>query len=99
MNKLDKFFTLAWEERRAAIEAAQLAGRVIIEPIKAGTATRLCVICPGHVEFIKGALELGGTFKRKTGVWTFSLHSKRLVVDLARRVFGSAAVEINWIDC
>lgn len=56
---------------------------------------RIHVICPYNGDFRKGALELIGRWKPRSGVWTFNPHAYRLVLELCIRVYGKDKVQIT----
>lgn len=67
-----------WKSKRA--EAAHIANSGRVKFTVQGR--RLQVLCPDRDEFTSRAKELGGKFKERSGVWTFPLVSRRLVMRL-----------------
>ncbi len=81
-----------WAEVRKEQDTIRDAGRVLIAP---GGGARLHVVAPKHDSFIQGAIELNGRWRARSKVWSFSGRSKRLVIELANRVFGPENVKVQ----
>ncbi len=88
------FFQAHWERKREKIKALQQAGNVTITEV----SSRLQVVCPESDTFTAGAKELGGRWRHKTGIWSFRLSSKRLVMILIKECFPEAQ-KTHQIGC
>lgn len=56
---------------------------------------RIHVTCQFNEEFKRGAAELMGRWRPRTGVWSFSPRSYRLIVQLCDKVYGRDKVQIT----
>jgi hypothetical protein len=72
-----------WDRRKADIKLMQESGRVVF----IRNHKRLQVIAPQNKDFIKGAEELAGRFKRKTQVWSFDARLEKKVRELVEQVW------------
>jgi hypothetical protein len=72
-----------WRRRKADIKAMQDSGKVVF----VRDHRRLQVIAPENREFVKGARELAGRFKRKTQVWSFDARLEKKVRELVEQVW------------
>lgn len=84
-----------WHKRKADIKAAQDSGQVIF----VRDHKRLQVIAPASEDFITGAQELAGRFKRKTQVWSFDLRLEKKVRELVEKVWpgnGNNAIKARF---
>lgn len=77
-----------WDKRRALAQSVTDAGQVHIIHAK----TRIQVAVPFNDKFVAGARELSGRYRERAGVWSFSNRSKRLVVELCKRVYGEDCI-------
>jgi hypothetical protein len=81
-----------WRRFKAENDALRASGKVIIRR----RGARLHVIAPLNHKFKSQAMELLGKWRGKGGgYWSFSVRSERLVIDLARKVFGPDKVEVQ----
>jgi hypothetical protein len=72
-----------WNKRKADIKAMQDSGKVVF----VRDHRRLQVIAPENRDFVKGAQELAGRFKRKTQVWSFDARLEKKVRELVEQVW------------
>lgn len=78
------FFTKHWDEKRASIEQAKAKGEVRIWAV----GRRLHVVVPYNEAFPPKARELAGSWRPKTGIWTFNIRTERLVREVCREIYG-----------
>lgn len=88
------FFSTYWRDKRMALNKAKEDGIVLIETARTGTGQHVLVACPYNPDFVAGARELAGKWRDRTGRWSFNINSKRLVIELASRVFGKERVQV-----
>lgn len=51
-------------------------------------ASRIQVAAPFNQEFVKGAKELGGRWRYRSGVWSFPGYQRSKLNELLERVYG-----------
>lgn len=90
MSQMD-YWREHWAKRNAISEASTAAGEVTITSRR----KRCQVHAPLNPEFVDGANALGGRWRPKTKVWTFSIRSIHLVVELCVRVYGRDAIKVK----
>lgn len=81
----DTFWKGHWDRRRTYLANAKEKGLVLFKV----QGERLQVSAPHNPEFVTGARELDGRWRHRTQQWSFPLVSKRLVKELAERVYGA----------
>jgi hypothetical protein len=77
-----------WNAERELADVIRAAGKYRV----LSKGRRLHVICPYHDVFKWRARELGGVYRERSGMWTFKIQSKRLVMDLLIEIFGKDAM-------
>lgn len=82
-----------WKRRRDVMDRARADGKVLIRQ----QDSRIQIVAPFRPEFVASAHELGGRWRKRTGVWSFSEASRRLVLQLVKRVYGADALG-SWAD-
>lgn len=53
---------------------------------------RLQVATPHRLDFTQEALQLGGRYRQRTGIWTFRAYQEPLVIAAIHRVYGPDTV-------
>lgn len=82
-----------WEEKRLAVIKLKARGLCIIDIRRVGRKTiRLEVIAPFNYKFIQGARGLCGSWRPRTGVWTFDARTFNNVKALCESVYGKVTV-------
>jgi hypothetical protein len=72
-----------WSKRKAEIKLTQDSGRIVF----VRDHRRLQVVAPQHPDFVSGALELAGRFRRKTQLWSFDCRLEKKVRELVEQVW------------
>ena len=79
-----------WARRQAKLREVHGQGKVYVE----GKGRKCHVALPKWNEaFAVGARELAGVWHQRAGIWSFSINSKRLVLDLITRHYGEGKVQ------
>lgn len=84
----DSFFSKHWAEKKKSLTDSRTLGVVRVWSV----GRRLHVNAPLHDDFKKGAHELSGTYRPRTGIWTFRIQSRRLVMALLEGVYGKDSI-------
>lgn len=77
-----------WEEVKTKRSAVIASGFAVVRVYR----TRVQVISPLNDEFRLAALELGGRWRYRTGMWTFPLAEASKVVNAVMKAYGSSKV-------
>ncbi len=77
-----------WDRVRANRAVSRKLGLVTITRVR----SRIHVSAPYDDAFRRGAIELGGRYRQRAGVWSFHGQTERLVRLLIRKVFGDATI-------
>lgn len=83
-----------WDKIRKAKRAALDKGTVIITLTGRHHGWRLHVSAPDNDDFLRGAIELHGTWRKRSLTWTFPNWQQWDVLDLCRRVYGPDKMKV-----
>lgn len=84
------YFKTRWDERNRVSEEIRRLGQVHMQQ----KGRRLRVICPLDEDFRKACIELSGTWRERSGIWSFRIQSFKLVYQAAVKVFGKINVNL-----
>lgn len=81
-----------WDSKRQQLDNIAATGCCIVSLRPSPRGGAIHVHGPFQVEFMNGARELGGRWKRRSKVWVFRPPSILLVIELCKRVYGEKKV-------
>lgn len=82
------YFQQHWDKVREKRTKILDSGHAVVRIYR----TRVQVICPYSEVFNARARSLSGRWRPRTGMWTFRLEARHLVVAAANEAFGSKRV-------
>lgn len=92
-----------WNAKRSEVAAIKASGQVLVQflppPANAvRTKGRVSVVAPMNRDFNRVARELCGKYRQRSCMWYFKAASLRLVVTLAKRVYGADNVTVRGCE-
>jgi len=88
MKSLGRDLKEQWSNVKATNDKIKSEGRCVVRTVQAGMVKRLQVVCPYSADFVRGAQGLNGSWRARTGVWTFDTKQMEPVYKLCIRCFG-----------
>lgn len=79
----DAFWESYWANKKAARERLRQAGGITVKVV----SSRLHVATPYSDEFLAGARELGGRWRKRSHVWSFSVNAEPAVRALVESIW------------